>query len=473
MRLRRTKIIATLGPATDDIDKLEEVIKAGVNLVRVNMSHGALSHHEQRVKMVRQIAQKHSMTVGILVDLQGPKIRISSFVSNKVVLKRGDKFTLDPNILPGSGDKSGVGLDYAELVNDVTSGDVLLLDDGRISLKVIEISGESIYTEVLVGGELSNHKGINLQGGGISAATLTDKDISDIAFAKKINADYVAVSFVKDAADIEFAREQIDDETIGIIAKMERREAIENTEEIIKSSDAVMVARGDLGVEIGFAEVPGVQKELISRARELNKVVITATQMMESMVDSQIPTRAEVSDVANAVLDGTDAVMLSAETAVGKYPHKVISAVHDVCLAAENETVAKTSQHRIESTFARVDEAIAMATMYTANHYNINAIVSLTETGTTALLMSRIRSGIPIYGVSRYSKSRGKMTLYRGVYPVDFDVTKFERWQVIREVLTTLREQGILSSGDQVVITRGDIVGVRGHSNAMKIVTVE
>lgn len=473
MRLRRTKIIATLGPATDSVDKLEDIIKSGVSLVRLNMSHGDSSQHEQRVKQVRNIARKYSLAVGVLVDLQGPKIRISSFVSNKILLRKGDKFTLDPKILPGYGDKNGVGLDYANLVNDISKDDVLLLDDGRISLKIVDVVDNAIHTEVLVGGELSNHKGINLQGGGISAATLTDKDIQDIAFAKKIEADYVAVSFVKDESDISFAREIINDDTVGIIAKIERREALNNIDSIIKSSDAIMVARGDLGVEIGFAEVPGVQKELISRARELNKVVITATQMMESMIDNQIPTRAEVSDVANAVLDGTDAVMLSGETAVGKYPQKVIAAVHDVCMAAENETVAKTSHHRIESTFSRVDEAIAMATMYTANHYNINAIVSLTETGTTALLMSRIRSGIPIYGVSRYSRSRGKMTLYRGVYPVDFDVTKFERWQVIREILTSLREQGILKSGDQVAITRGDIVGVRGHSNAMKIVTVE
>jgi len=471
--LRRTKIIATLGPASDDFDKLEQLITAGVDLIRVNMSHGDLKQHEHSVHLVRQIAKKHSLNVGVLVDLQGPKVRISSFVSNKVVLRKGDKFVLDPSILPGAGDKTKVGLDYYQLANDVKPEDILLLDDGRLTLQVENIVDDVVHTRVVVGGELSNHKGINLKGGGISAATLTEKDIQDIIFAKEIEADYIAVSFVRNAQDIIQTKELAGDDTIGIIAKIERKEALENIHDIINCADAIMVARGDLGVEIGFAEVPGVQKDLIHHARELNKSVITATQMMESMIDNQIPTRAEVSDVANAVLDGTDAVMLSAETAVGKYPHKVIAAVNAVCLAAESQVIAKTSHYRIESTFSRVDEAIAMATMYTANHYKINAIVSLTETGTTPLLMSRIRSEIPIYGISRYKRSRGKMTLYRGVYPVDFDVTKHERWQVIREILTTLREQNILKSGDQVMITRGDIIGVSGRSNAMKIVTVE
>jgi len=474
VNLRRTKIITTLGPATDDQNTLKNMLTAGVDLVRLNMSHGDQNQQLQRAELVRNIAKSLNKEIGVLVDLQGPKIRIAKFKSGVVVLTAGQRFTLNPNLAPDAGNNNEVSIDYQELANDLSSDDILLLDDGRIVLKVINLDAAIIHTEVIVGGDLSNNKGINRQGGGITASAFTAKDRSDIEFAKAIQADYLAISFVKTAQDIKQARSLIGpDSTMGIIAKIECTQALKNLNEIIAVTDAIMVARGDLGVEIGVAEVPGVQKKIINLARIANKAVITATQMMESMVTNTVPTRAEVSDVANAVLDGSDAVMLSAETAVGNNPTLVVQSMAQACLAAERHIMTQEYQHRSNCYFKQVDEAIAMATIYTANHFDIKAIISLTETGTTALLISRIDTEIPIYGISRYQTSRGKMTLYRGVYPIAFDVTKFKRWEVVSEILAILREQNILKSGDRVIITRGDTVGISGRSNAMKIVTVE
>ena len=374
--LRRTKIVATVGPATDDPKVLDGIIQAGVDVVRINFSHGHADEHRRRVEMVRNRAQAHGRQVGVLADLQGPKIRIDRFKDGKVSLVEDERFILDANWPAAEGNRERVGITYKDLVNDVYRGDTLLLDDGRIVLWVEKVEGAEIICKVVVGGELSNNKGINRQGGGLSAAALTDKDRADIKTAAALEADYIAISFPRSAADVHLARELL--RAAGgqgdIVAKIERAEAVRDIEEILASTDAVMIARGDLGVEIGDAELPAVQKHIIRLARSMNRVVITATQMMESMIEHPIPTRAEVFDVANAVLDGTDAVMLSAETATGKYPAKAVAAMDRICREAEKQAIARTSDHRLNTQFGRIDEAIAMAAMYTANHLGVRAI---------------------------------------------------------------------------------------------------
>ncbi|KLU19328.1 pyruvate kinase, partial [Proteus mirabilis] len=394
-RLRRTKIVTTLGPATDRDNNLEKIIIAGANVVRLNFSHGSAEDHLARANRTREIAARLGRHVAILGDLQGPKIRVSTFKDGKVFLNVGDKFLLDAALEKGEGNQNQVGIDYKGLPADVVPGDILLLDDGRVQLKVLKVDGLKVFTEVTVGGPLSNNKGINKLGGGLSADALTEKDKQDIITAAKIGVDYLAVSFPRTGEDLNLARRLARDAgcECQIVSKVERAEAVANDEiidEIILASDVVMVARGDLGVEIGDPELVGVQKKLIRRARQLNRVVITATQMMESMITNPMPTRAEVMDVANAVLDGTDAVMLSAETAAGQYPAETVASMAQVCLGAEKMPAANVSKHRLDMVFDTVEEAIAMSTMYAANHMKgVNAIIAMTESGRTARMMSR------------------------------------------------------------------------------------
>ena len=473
--MRRTKIVATLGPATDDPKVLTRVIEAGADVVRLNFSHGNPEDHENRARMVREIAESRGRYVGILGDLQGPKIRIERFREGKVFLEDGAPFILDVALGRDEGDAERVGLAYKQLAEDVRPGDVLLLDDGRVELEVTGVEGSEIHTRVLAGGWLSNNKGINRKGGGLSASALTDKDRADIRLAAKIGVDYLAVSFPRDAADIELARSLLQEAggQAGIVAKIERAEALEVIEDIILASDAIMIARGDLGVEIGDAELPSVQKELIHKARCLNRVAITATQMMESMIENPIPTRAEVFDVANAVLDGTDAVMLSGETATGRFPDRVVQAMGRICEAAEQQKKVRESDHRINTRFHRVDEAIAMAAMYTANHLDVKAIAAMTESGATTLWMSRISSGIPIYALTPHVETRRKVSLYRGVYPIAFMTHEMKSHaEANRKAVDILKGEGVAEDGDRVIITKGDLMGNGGGTNAMKIVEV-
>ncbi|MEJ2508899.1 MAG: pyruvate kinase [Gammaproteobacteria bacterium] len=472
---RRTKIVATLGPATDDAKVMDKIIEAGVDVVRVNFSHGSAEEHIDRAERVRNRARAHGRQVGLLADLQGPKIRIDRFKDGPVELVEGEVFVLDNQLPEDAGTTERVGLAYKQLPDDVKRGDTLLLDDGRIVLWVDDVSDTEVITRVVVGGQLSDRKGINRQGGGLSAPALTDKDRDDIRVAAQMQADYLAVSFPRSAADIHEARRLLEEaggQKCSIIAKIERAEALDVIEEIVGASDVIMIARGDLGVEIGDAALPPVQKRLIQLARSMNRVVITATQMMESMIENQIPTRAEVFDVANAVLDGTDAVMLSAETASGKYPDKAIEAMDRVCREAEKQRMATVSTHRIDERFSRIDEAIAMAAMYTANHLHVKAIAALTESGSTPLWMSRISSGIPIYALTSHVETRRKVTLYRGVYPVSFDVTTQDHAEVNKEAIDELLRRGAVRDGDLVIITKGDLMGMLGGTNAMKIVKV-
>ena len=472
--LRRTKIVATLGPATESDEAIDSLIKAGVDVVRLNFSHGTPEEHRARAEKIRRIGRENDRFLAILADLQGPKIRLEKFKNGSVELATGDSFCLDAECPDGEGDHQRIGITYKKLPQDVRLDDILVLDDGRIVLQVDSIDGARINCRVQVGGELSDNKGINLKGGGLSAEVLTDKDRADLKTAAMIDADYLAVSFPRNAADMIQARKLLEAEgsSAGLCAKIERPEAIENLDEIMAASDAIMIARGDLGVEIGDAKLPAVQKEIIRKARNLNCVTITATQMMESMRDNPIPTRAEVFDVANAVLDGTDAVMLSAETATGAYPSQTVRSMADICLNAEQHSRAIKSRHRIDDTFERVDEAIAMAAMYTANHLDVRAIATLTESGSTALWMSRISSGIPIFALSRHESTNRKVNLYRGVFPVYFPTVHTNHAEANREAVELMLMQGTIADGDLVIITKGDLMGTGGGTNAMKIVEV-
>ncbi len=474
--MRRTKIVATLGPATDTPESIEKLIAAGANVVRLNFSHGSAEEHAHRAQMVRDAAAKLGCIVGILGDLQGPKIRIDRFKDGKVMLHPGAAFYLDAEMGVEDGNEESVGLTYKTLPQEVAAGDELLLDDGRIILMVKNVAGSRIHCEVVNGGILSNNKGINRRNGGLSADALTEKDMEDIKTAAKIDVDFLAVSFPRSAGDMHYARRLLREAggKAAMVSKLERAEVIEQPvlDNIIKASDIVMVARGDLGVEIGDANLPLTQKNIIERCRTLNRIVITATQMMETMIDNPIPTRAEVFDVANAVIDGTDAVMLSGETAVGKHPHRVIEVMSEICEEAEQARRATESKHRMDKTFERVDECIAMSTMYAANHMNVKAIGALTESGSTARWMSRISSGISIFALTNHESTCRLVSIYRGVYPVLLKDKLSDPLVANRVVVDHLLEAEVVTDGDHVIVTKGDLMGRDGGTNQMKIIRV-
>lgn len=473
--LRRTKIVATLGPSTDDPERLKKMIRTGLDVARINFSHGTEEDQRSRVEALHVAAAACGRDVGVMGDLQGPKIRIQRFRDGMITLHEGDDFFLDTALEPRAGTSVGVGVAYEDLPTDVKASDVLLLNDGQITLSVDRIEGTRIHTKVVNGGELSDHKGINRQGGGLSAPALTEKDRADIRIAADLQVDFLAVSFVRSGDDVNEARRLLRDAGGQglIVAKIERTEAVHNIDAIIDAADIVMVARGDLGVEMGYAELTGMQKQIIRRTRRKNKIVITATQMMESMISHSIPTRAEVSDVANAVMDGTDAVMLSAETAIGAYPVGVIAAVDEVCLGAEKYSLARgRTSHRLDDKFQAVDEAIAMAVMYTANHLAVKAIIALTESGSTTLWMSRIRSDIPIYAFTPHDSTRRRVTMYRGVYPISFKIEHSDAQLLYQDIFSTMLKHKLVEVGDRVIFTKGDLKGVSGSTNAMKIISV-
>jgi pyruvate kinase len=474
---RRTKILATLGPGSSDDQTIRELIKAGVNVFRLNFSHGSAEEHCQRALTIRTIGRALKMPVGILCDMQGPKIRIGSFIDDqKIHLDDGSTFTLDSQLDIEGGHQDAVYI-AQELLEDIDQDSILLLDDGRLTLQVKVKTDNAVQCTVVQGGVLSSKKGVNKFGGGLSAKALTEKDKADIKTAASLHTDYLAISFVQSKEDVEETRELLKQSgsTAHIIAKIERAEAI--TDEflpgIIEASDGIMVARGDLGVEIGDANLVAVQKQLIEAASNANKVVITATQMMESMITAPTPTRAEVFDVANAVLDGTDAVMLSAETAVGKYPIGTVKAMARVIEGAEKHPLAQRSKHRIDETFERIDESLALSAMYVANHLKgVKAVICMTETGFTPLLMSRITSSLPIYAMAEKLGTCEITALYKGVIPVPFDTSALDPSEVNHCAVEKLREHAEVVNGDLVLITKGDFVNVHGGTNTLKIVRV-
>ncbi|CAM8671537.1 PykF Pyruvate kinase [Comamonadaceae bacterium] len=476
MPRRATKIVATLGPASSDAAILEQMIRAGVNVVRLNFSHGKAQDHIDRARLVREAAQRAGREVAIMADLQGPKIRVGKFAEGKVFLEQGQKFVLDA-ARTELGDIDAVGLDYKSLPQEVKAGDILLLNDGLIVITVDAVIGDQVHTTVKLGGELSNNKGINKQGGGLTAPALTGKDMEDIRTAMSFQADYVAVSFPKNATDMEMARQLCNvaaaeyNHKPGLIAKIERAEAIPRLEEILLASDGIMVARGDLAVEVGNAAVPALQKRMIKMAREHDKVVITATQMMESMITNPVPTRAEVSDVANAVLDGTDAVMLSAETAAGKYPLETVIEMAKICLAAESSETVKLDADFTGKTFTRIDQSIAMGALFTAHHLGAKAIVAMTDSGSTALWMSRHLIHVPIYALTPKVSTQRKMTLYRNVRPLLMG-TSADRDTALMDAEKHLKTRGIVQKGDIYAITCGEPMGAPGGTNMLKICAV-
>ena len=470
--IRRTKIVATLGPASSSVDVLERMVEAGVDVVRMNFSHGTAEEHAKRAELVRSLARAKGRTVGILADLQGPKVRVGKFEHGKITLKPGSRFVLDAACELGNDER--VGLDYKELPRDVDKGAVLLLDDGRIVLQVERVRGSEIHTRVVTGGVLSNNKGINRRGGGLTAPALTEKDVDDIRTAAALKADYLAVSFPRSGEDMRVAR-QLMQEAGGrsqLVAKIERAEAIDALGDILDESDAIMVARGDLAVEIGDAVVPALQKRMIKMARARNKLTITATQMMESMITNSVPTRAEVSDVANAVLDGTDAVMLSAESAVGQYPVETIEAMDRVCREAERQMEISLDRDFMDQVFTRIDQSIAMAAVFTAYHLKCKAIGALTQSGSTALWMSRMNPGLPIYALTSVVETRRKVSLYRGVHPIRFTSPSEDRDQTLRAAEDELLHRGAVNEGDLIVLTIGESVGLAGRTNTLKVVRV-
>jgi pyruvate kinase len=469
---RATKIVATLGPASSSPEVLERLISAGVDVVRMNFSHGTAADHIGRAKLVREIAARLGRVVAILADLQGPKIRVGKFEDGKITLKKGDRFTLDAARELGGQD--GVGIDYKELPQDVKPGDALLLDDGRLVLDVESVAGTRVECRVRVGGVLSNNKGINRQGGGLTAPPLTTKDMQDINTASQLKADYLAVSFPKSGSDMYMARELM--RAAGgkalLIAKIERAEAIPALKDIMAACDGIMVARGDLAVEVGDAAVPALQKRMIREAREMNRLTITATQMMESMVSSPIPTRAEVSDVANAVLDGTDAVMLSAESASGHFPVEAVEAMVRVCVEAEKSAQVTLDREFLDRVFTRVDQSIAMGALFTAHHLKVKAIASLTQSGSTALWMSRLNCGVPIYALTPEPSTLTKCALMRDVRPLTLPYEGHDRERLLFEAEQVLLDKGVAHLGDLIVITMGEPIGQSGGTNTMKIVKV-
>ncbi|MFM7703781.1 MAG: pyruvate kinase [Rubrivivax sp.] len=473
---RATKIVATLGPASSDPQVLERLLQAGVDVVRLNFSHGKAQDHIDRATLVREMAARVGKPVALMADLQGPKIRVGKFAQGKVMLEAGQPFVLDAQ-RSEPGDVQAVGLDYKELPRDVKPGDLLLLNDGLIVLTVQAVRGEQVHTLVKVGGELSNNKGINKAGGGLTAPALTAKDMEDIKTAMSFQCEYLAVSFPKSATDMEMARQlanvagEAHRHKPAMIAKIERSEAIPQLDAILKASDGIMVARGDLAVEVGNAAVPALQKRMIRLAREMDKVVITATQMMESMILAPVPTRAEVSDVANAVLDGTDAVMLSAETAAGKYPVETVEQMHLIALEAERAEDVQLEADFVNKQFGRIDQSIAMGALFTAHHLGCKAIIALTESGSTALWMSRHNIKVPIYGLTTKVATERRMTLFRNVRPIlmpSFD----DRDTALDAAERLLCDKGVLKPGDTYAITCGEPMGYPGGTNMLKVCRV-
>ena len=471
---RRTRILATLGPATDAPGVLEALIAAGVNAVRLNFSHGDPSEQAARAAAVRAAAAKLGADVGILADLPGPKIRIERFAGGKVALRVGQRFDLVAEAELGPGNEQQVAVSYLGLPQDVAAGDVLLLDDGLVQLQVTAVEGTRIITQVLNDGVLSDRKGLNKQGGGLSLGALTARDAELIAYVAGLGVDFIAVSFCRNAQDMVDARAlaRAAGSDAALVAKIERTEAVENLEEIIAASDVVMVARGDLGVEIGDAQLPGLQKKIIKAALAGNKVVITATQMLQSMVESPLPTRAEVLDVANAVLDGTDAVMLSAETAAGAWPVKSVEAMHRICAGAESQFQMDTNFEQAQRGLQRADQAIAMATMFLAEHIDVRAIVAMTESGGTARYLSRFHGTAPIYAITASAAARRRMALMSNVFPVELDTGGLSPRQAARAAIAHLSGQQRLGAGERVVFTSGENMAVHGSTNTLRLLQV-
>jgi len=469
---KRTKIIATLGPASTTTSKIEKMMLAGADVFRINLSHASIEDTKKIINLVRNQEQKLGRPVAIMLDLQGQKVRIKGFGKKPYIsLKTGDKFSIDTS-LNDNGTQKSVGVTFKNLHKNVKPGDELLLSDALIKLKVENIKSKIIETVVQRGGKLKPYQGVNKKGGGLSLSGITQKDKADLKKSLALEYDYVAVSFVKDETDINNIRKIIKKKDIKIIAKIERNEAIKKIDKITKAADGLLVARGDLGVEIGIEQLPATQKLLIRKAISFDKIVIVATQMMESMINNRVPTRAEVFDVANAVTSGVDAIMFSAETAIGKYPSEVISEASRICIESEGAYIRPLSVDRVVPKTLPVDQVIALSAVYSAKLTKVVAIAALTETGSTALWMSRVQSNIPIYAMTQNDKTSRRICLYKGVQSIKLDKLEENHAQANMQVIALMRKIGTVKKGDLVIITKGDLLGTSGGTNAMKVVEV-
>ena len=470
---KRTKIISTLGPSTTKPKILTELIAAGTDVFRLNLSHAKIEDAKEIINNLKLSSAKLERPVAIMVDLQGHKIRIKGFSEKEFIdLENNQKFILDTTLNDLEGDDSTVGVTYKDLHKSLKPKDEILLSDGLIKLRINQIKEKKIFTTVLRGGRLLPFQGLNKKGGGLSVKGLTNKDISDLKKAIKLDIDYVAVSFVRNKDDLIAVKKITDKKNIGLIAKIERNEALENIDSILDHSDGILIARGDLGVEIGIELLPAVQDELIAKAMDHDKLVIVATQMMESMKTSRVPTRAEVFDVSNAACSGVDAIMLSAETAVGKYPAEVVQEASRICDIAEKTSSKKIKIADSGDRFSKIDQIIAMAAVYGADRSNVKAIAALTETGSTPLWMSRIQSSIPIYAMTVNERTSRRICLYRGVYSIRLEKVEHDHARANKQVIKLMQKQGAVKKGDLVIITKGDLMGTSGGTNALKIVEV-
>jgi len=470
---KRTKIIATLGPSTTSSKMLTELIAAGTDVFRLNLSHAKIEDAKEIINKLKSSSLKLKRPVATLIDLQGQKIRVRGFAKKDFVnLKNDQKFVLDGSLKDEEGDDFSVGVTHKHFYKNIKTRDEILLSDGLIKLKVNEVKGNKIHTTVIRGGKLLPFQGLNKKGGGLSLKGLTKKDIADLKQAIKLDIDYIAVSFVRDKNDLIAVKKITDKKNIGLIAKIERNEALANIDSILDHSDGILVARGDLGVELGIEVLPAIQDELIGKAMDHDKLVIVATQMMESMKTNRVPTRAEVFDVSNAACSGVDAIMLSAETAVGKYPVEVVQEASRICDIAEKTNIKEIKISDKGEIFNKIDQIIAMAAVYGADRSNVKAIAALTETGSTPLWMSRIQSSIPIYAMTVNEKTSRRICLYRGVYSIRLDKIEHDHARANIQVIKLMQKQGAVKKGDLVIITKGDLMGTSGGTNALKIVEV-
>jgi pyruvate kinase len=464
--VRRAKIVCTLGPAVDTPELVRTLVETGMDVARLNMSHGTHAEHRRRYDMVRQASDDTGHGVGIIADLQGPKIRLETFTEGRVELVKGARFVITTRDVEG--DTTICGTTYKDLPRDVGEGDPILVDDGKLRLRVVEVRGEDVTTEVEVGGRVSDHKGLNLPGVAVSVPALSEKDKDDLRWALRTSVDFVALSFVRSASDVEDVRSIMRDEGVmlPVIAKIEKPQAIDNLDEVVKAFDAFMVARGDLGVECPLEDVPFLQKRVIDKARRNAKPVIVATQMLESMVSNPRPTRAEASDVANAVLDGADAVMLSGETSVGEFPIETVETMARIVASTEDHALA--SMAAIDWQPQTRGGVIAKAAAEVGDRVGAKYLVAFTQSGDSARRLSRYRGRLPVLAFTPVAKVRSQLSMSWGVETfLTQDVEHTD--EMVRQVDEALLEIGRVSEGDQVVIIAGSPPGIPGSTNAMRI----
>jgi pyruvate kinase len=468
---RRAKIVCTLGPSSNSYEKIKAMAKAGMDVARLNFAHGSHEDHEKVIKIIRKIAKELNKPIAILQDLQGPKIRISKFSEGFIELKRGDIFTLTTRDVQG--DNKIVSVSYKSFFKDVKIKDIVLLDDGLLKLKVEKIKGQDVICKVIFGGVLSNHKGLNLPGNILSVSALTDKDKKDIRFGMAQDVDYVALSFVQKPEDIEEIKRIISGakKDIPVVAKIEKPQAVESIEEIIQKTDVVMVARGDLGVEVSAEEVPPIQKRIIALCNKNGTPVITATQMLESMIHNPRPTRAEASDVANAILDGTDAVMLSGETAAGKFPVTSVQTMHRIVNLIEKNVRSTNWQSRRRDFDQKysISSSIGFSACQAANLIDAVMIVCLTQSGTTARMISRYRPKQPLIAVTHTERNLRRLNLVWGVRPYSLHEFGDNMDEAITDILNIIKRKSPVKKGDKIVITAGLPFHSRRGTNMLRI----